>query len=314
MTKYITNSQQRIFKECRRKWWLQFYRNLQPKEETAKVVGPLNLGGRVHDALDVHYKGGDALTAIAEEYGTPALRELAIMQSVEKEFDKEFSLAKTMLEGYLEWVEETGIDDGLELIGTEYELQAPMTVGHAGNEQEVILLAKLDAAFTRVIDGSLVVRDYKTSAAFADLEKSLLMDEQVKFYLLLLALQDPEAKRLVLAEWVGLRKVLRTATAKPPFYERWPVNHNRHTLNNFWTQLYGTIERILEAESRLDAGADPQLVVPPSPSKDCSWRCQFYVACSLFDDGSDVERHLADHFDVRSHLDGRYTTLDGEDA
>lgn len=308
MTRYITNTQQRVFKECRRRWYLQFYRNLKPRQE--QVVSALHLGGRVHKALEAHYSGGDAITSIIEQYSDPALRELAVAQSAEKEFDKEFSLAKTMLEGYVEWAEQTGIDDGLELTGVEHELQHEFIYGA---DEHVTLLAKLDMVLTRIIDGSLVVRDYKTSANFADLERSLLLDEQVKFYLLLLALQDPENRQLVIAEWVGLRKVLRTATAKPPFYDRWQLNHGRKTLNTFWVQLHGTVGRIIEASRQLDDGWSHQTVAPPTPTNQCHWKCQFYVACSLFDDGSDVERHLEDHYEVVFHLDGRYTTLDGDD-
>lgn len=306
MTRYVTNTEQRTFKECRRRWWLQFHRYLKPKTEDRPLVSPLGLGFRVHDALETHYTGGDALASIASQYESEELVLLAQQQGVEKEFQKEFSLAKTMLEGYLEWAAETGIDDGLKLVGVEHELQAEAFDG-------VTLLAKLDAMFTRLIDGSLVVRDYKTSGDFATLRRSLLLDEQVKFYLLIMALQDPTIERLVVAEWVGLRKVLRTATARPPFYERFQVNHNRDTLRSFWKQLVGTINRIVETEEELRAGADHHGVVPPNPTRDCHWKCPYYVACSLFDDGSDVERHLADHYEVGSQLDGRYATIDEGD-
>jgi hypothetical protein len=39
----------------------------------------------------------------------------------------------------------------------------------------------------------------------------------------------------------------------------------------------------------LDAGADHHDVVPPNPTKDCTWDCDFVSICTMFDDGSRVE-------------------------
>jgi hypothetical protein len=47
---------------------------------------------------------------------------------------------------------------------------------------------------------------------------------------------------------------------------------------------------------QLDAGADPHQVAYPSPSSDCTWKCPFYTACPMFDDGSAVVDYVQDNF------------------
>ena len=49
----ISNSEIQTFKDCRRKWWLSYYRRLKPK--SANMTGALALGSRIHEALDMYY-------------------------------------------------------------------------------------------------------------------------------------------------------------------------------------------------------------------------------------------------------------------
>jgi hypothetical protein len=49
-------------------------------------------------------------------------------------------------------------------------------------------------------------------------------------------------------------------------------------------------------EQRLDAGENHLDVVPPSPSDDCSWKCDFHLVCPMFDNGSRAEDMLTAHY------------------
>ena len=55
----ISNSEIQTFKDCRRKWWLTYYRRLQPKYRDS--TGALALGTRIHAALDDYYANGTPL-------------------------------------------------------------------------------------------------------------------------------------------------------------------------------------------------------------------------------------------------------------
>lgn len=103
-------------------------------------------------------------------------------------------------------------------------------------------------------------------------------------------------------EWVDgglynmLRKVKRTARAKPPFFAREEVRHNVHELRSYWKRVYGMVSDIITTKMVLDTGGDPLVACYPTPRKDCSWDCDFFAVCGMFDDGSDVEPLLADIF------------------
>jgi hypothetical protein len=45
-------------------------------------------------------------------------------------------------------------------------------------------------------------------------------------------------------------------------------------------------------EDALNAGADPQDVAYPSPRDTCSWDCDYFAVCPMFDDGSRAEDML----------------------
>ena len=86
-----------------------------------------------------------------------------------------------------------------------------------------------------------------------------------------------------------LKKVKRTANAKPPFFEQIEVRHNVFTMRSFWQRIHGTIADLMGVKKALDQGADPNYVAYPRPTKDCKWKCQFYNVCPLIDDGSAAE-------------------------
>lgn len=90
-----------------------------------------------------------------------------------------------------------------------------------------------------------------------------------------------------------LRRVKRTAAANPPFYDRVEVRHNMLELTNYLRHLVTTTSEILRARAALDDDADHHDVVPPNPTKNCSWDCDFQPICVMFDDGSRVEDAVA---------------------
>jgi hypothetical protein len=56
----LSNSEIQTFKDCRRRWWLTYYRSLKPRNQD--FTGALALGSRIHAALDDHYAKGVPLS------------------------------------------------------------------------------------------------------------------------------------------------------------------------------------------------------------------------------------------------------------
>jgi hypothetical protein len=287
----ISNSEIQTFKDCRRRWWLTYYRRLKPK--VREFTGALALGSRIHEALDRHYSTGQDLLEAHSELVKEDLKKLTDDYRDTSSLETEAELGHIMLEGYLEWVEQEGIDSELEMISTEEILERPMMDG------KVILQGKIDMRVRRKIDGARMIRDFKTvGGSFADFGAMAHMNEQVKTYMLLDEVQGSEdGNRTDGAIFTMLRKVKRGAYAKPPFYDQISVRHNRFTLRAFLEQLEGTLTDMLRVRDALDEGGSHYGNAYPTPSKDCKWKCQFFAICPLFDDGSAAEAALSDAFE-----------------
>ena len=288
----ISNSEIQTFKDCRRRWWLTYYRRLKPKMKD--YTGALALGSRIHEALDRHYSTGIDLLDAHAELIKEDIKKMTDANRDTSSLETEAELGRVMLEGYLEWVELEGIDAELEMISTEEILERPMMDG------KVILQGKIDMRVRRKIDGARMIRDFKTvGGSFADFGAMAHMNEQVKTYMLLdeAQEQDEDGARTDGAIFTMLRKVKRGAYAKPPFYDQIEVRHNRFTLRAFLEQLEGTFEDMLRVRDALDAGGSHYKNAYPTPTKDCKWKCQFFAICPLFDDGSAAEAALSDSFE-----------------
>lgn len=286
----ISNSEIQVFKDCKRKWMLGSYLGLKLKRHT--VTGPLALGTRIHAALEAYYtEGKDLLKVHAQLLDQDRQELLADLLDV-TELENEGELGRIMLEGYIEWLEETGADSGWEVVSAERVVSAPLLGG------EVELRGKLDMRVRRLADDVLLFVDHKTTANFADLTRTAYMDEQFLTYHMLETLSPAEdGSRCDGGVYNMLKKVKRSGSARPPFYDRLEVRHNKQMLHSFWARIHGEIQDMLKLRKQLEGGADHRMVAYPRPSRDCSWKCPFFSVCPLIDDGSAAEQMLDDLYE-----------------
>ena len=287
----ISNSEIQTFKDCRRRWWFTYYRRLQPKNKN--FTGALALGSRIHEALDQYYSTGTPLlTAHNNLVETEKAELLADFRDV-SELEKEAELGHIMLDGYLQWVEENGIDAELEMISTEEMISMPMFNG------EVELQGKLDMRVRRRGDGVRMFRDFKTvGGSLSDFANLAPMNEQILTYMLLEQHQNKGAERSEGGIFTLLKKVRRSAAARPPFYDQIEVRHNVFTLRSFWDRIHGTVADMMRVRTALDEGESPAYHAYPSPSRDCKWKCQFFTVCTLMDDGSAAEQAIEEMYEI----------------
>jgi hypothetical protein len=301
----ITNSNVQTFKRCRRKWWLTWYRGLARREED--MLGIRRTGSRIHQALQAYYvpenetptDPRDALERALTEDWT-LIKQAAdarghdefVVADMEAKFRKTADLERAMIEGYVEWITETGCDAELRVIKSETQVSAPLFdyVRADGEVQPVHALGLLDVRAYRTSDGVRMFIDHKTVGDLKTPSMTLPQNEQMLHYHLLewLSTSDGE-ERCDGALYNMLRRVKRTTSAKPPFYDRLEVRHNQHELESYKRRLVAETRDILRVTEQLDAGVDPQDVAYPRPTKDCTWDCDFFSICSMFDDGSRVE-------------------------
>lgn len=286
----LSNSEIQTFKDCRRKWWLTYYRRLKPKQ--VKFTGPLALGSRVHEALDQYYSTEIPLLEAYSNLIEADREALALDGRDPSELDSEGDLGRIMLEGYLQWVDEEGIDSELEMISTEEVLNMPMFNG------EVELQGKIDMRVRRKADGVRMFRDFKTvGGSFDQFYSTAHMNEQILTYMLLEQHKNGGTdERSEGGIFTLLKKVKRTANAKPPFYDQFEVRHNIFSMRSFWQRLHGTVADLMRVKTALDNGTAHQEVAYPTPSRDCTWKCPFFSVCPLIDDGSAAENAISEMF------------------
>jgi RecB family exonuclease len=291
----LSNSEIQTFIDCKRRWYLTFYRGLGPKATERPIVGALAFGSRVHECLERMYVTGEDPLEVYEELHSKAVYDLLYREAehgfidpdTRKKLQDERELGHAMLEGYVAWTQESGLDEGLRVAGAE------VVVVVASGVEGVRLRGKLDQRVYRDVDGARLFRDFKTAADLKSGPQLLPLDEQMKYYMMLERLdalaktgdEPPEPTQGGL--YTMLKKVKRTGRANPPFYDQVEVHHNKRELESMWLRTHRRIQEILEVRGALDTGGDHRFWVYPRPSRDCSWKCPFLSVCPLMDDSSE---------------------------
>jgi hypothetical protein len=257
------------------------------------MTGALALGSRIHEALDMYYSKNIPLLDAHAQLVDNDKKILVEAYRDTYDLESEAELGRIMLEGYLQWVEENGIDAELEMISTEEIISMPLL------DNSVVLQGKIDMRVRRKADGVRMFRDFKTvGGSFTDFSSMAHMNEQILTYMMLETAQNKEGERSEGGIFTMLKKVKRSANARPPFYEQLEVRHNVFALRSFWQRIHGTLSDMLNTRKALDEGGDHRFVAYPRPSRDCKWKCQFFTICPMFDDGSAAEAAIEDAFEV----------------
>ena len=102
----------------------------------AQYLGPLAIGGRVHKALEHYYKKADdplITHALLLDQARIDLEEDGF--SLDK-LDSEGELGRIMLEGYLDWVADEGLDADISILGVEEILKVDVLPGRDAADRQ----------------------------------------------------------------------------------------------------------------------------------------------------------------------------------
>jgi PD-(D/E)XK nuclease superfamily len=300
----FSHSEMAVYKDCRRKWMMQYYWKLRRRREPKSKAR--DTGILVHAALHQFYTNGGLDGARSKEvmYGfldTARDEDLLKVDETDRPIVVDTHVtAKIILDGYIEWLHETGADVGYRFDHSEVELRAPGPI--EGTE----LMGIIDLGGREQMSGDLFVMDTKVTNSISDMVKSLHMIEQGPMYALLAKLNDPDEHRGFRVVWNMLKRNKQTPRARPPFYQRYELAINDDQLRQFYAQLEGQIADILRTEERLNAGEPHIQVAYPTPSGDCSWKCPYFTVCGAM---NDMKRNDVD-FLIQSY----FTTPEQRDA
>lgn len=317
----VSQSRLKDFQRCKRRYWLRHVRRLAPRLHGP--VGPLQSGTRVHEALEAFYRPEsitdprqaleDAIAGAAREYHSQCVKlNVEPDPIVIDKFRKDTDLERAMVEGYFEWLADTGADAYLKVIAAEEQISISSDQLGADFGRAVAIVGKLDARAVDEVTGFTQFVDHKTVQNFAQMLPTLQSDPQMLHYHLLLSILHPD-EHVDGALYNMLRKVKRGKTAKPPFYQRETIVHNAAEIESYRLRLIGLITNVIEFEDRISQLGEigVKMFAQPNPTRDCAWDCDFFSICGQFDDASRVEAAIADLFEERDPMQ-RYspTVLD----
>jgi hypothetical protein len=148
------------FKECRWRWEWQspLHHNLEPDKPVVHFL----LGRAVHYALEQYYEGNDALIAY-EEYMEKDLDLITHLDTMPDEDKSKIitnvQLGRGMIAHYLTWA--PARDSIWEVLSTEMTFDVPRT----DRNLEYQLSGRFDGVWRKKSDGSLWIKEFKTSAS-----------------------------------------------------------------------------------------------------------------------------------------------------
>lgn len=297
----VSHSEMETFKDCKRRWMLQYHMKLRRKSEPRSVAR--DTGVLVHEALHEFYMLGGMNGEVSQERTLEFLSlakdtDMNNVREDQRKATEEIHIYSSLIvKGYFDWLEETGADlqydftDGNGKVLSEVKVTAP------GPVEGTQILGILDLGGTHRQSGDLVVMDTKVVGSIPDMVKTLGLNEQGPMYALLSKVNEPDLDRGFRVVWNMLVRNKRTARANPPFYQRYELSINPDQLKQFYTQLHGTISDILRTEERLNNGEHHAAVAYPHPTKDCTWKCPYMALCSQMNDPrSDPEWTINQYF------------------
>lgn len=287
--RYWRMSAVKEFKLCRRAFWLKYGIHgfgLEEPETDGPRSGQRDTGTLAHLGAAELYRGGDWRFMLDEIRKTHES-----LDGPNPEWTKVFELAVLMVEGFELWLIETGADAGTNVLAIEERLTA-----YAGryNGDDVYITGQPDLIVEDTMTGETVIDDWKTVSTL-ERPATLDIDDQKLTYGWLAEANGYE--RVARFRHTQLKKSKRTARATPPFYARHEVTYSQDQRDIHKVHLSGTIRDMVEAVQK--AEADPYAhhsVLYPTPTRDCSWRCDFLVPCTMMDQGDDAEGFLNVNF------------------
>ena len=288
-TRFIRNSETSTWRECRLKWYLTFILGFQSN----RVNPHFWLGTLVHLALSEWYLGNVPNPAhffweIANETLSQMRTEKITAEGVDLDLDNLADLDKfllvgvAMLEGYEDWDKE---NRDFDVIDSELSYYIDL---EDANGTPFTFVGRFDI-LTENSEG-IRVRDFKTAADFRAMT-TIHTDMQFRRYPWMVRAAHPKWKDQVVGSmWLGLRKIVPSGRSKPPYFNRVLIDLTEGEFEQVEREVKAEAADMIGVEQDLALGStDPRDFIYPSPSVDCSWRCDFFKngLCSLWRAGTD---------------------------
>ena len=291
----VRNSETSTWRECRLKWYLSYVMGFD-----GHGVNPAFwLGNLVHFALSEWYLGRSTDPAhLFWDLAEASLKEL-----------QEGTIALEGGEGYIENIEEltkwqrvgTAMVEGYQIWDAEHrdfdvidsELSYFIDL-ETLNGRPFTFVGRLDLLAEN--SEGIRVHDFKTAADFRA-ARWTDQDSQFRRYPWMVRQAHPDwAEDVVGSMWIGLRKIEPSKRSKPPYFSRVAIDLTAAEYEQVGVELVAEVTEMLKVERYLtkhEGSAERQArvreVIYPTPTVDCTWRCEFFRngLCQVYRSGRD---------------------------
>jgi hypothetical protein len=281
------------FKECPRRSWLGTMRNFERLEEHPNKS---HIGTAYHAGIAAWYATRNPDIAVGAVNAQMAIWESdgIVIEDDRLEWDKTIEQARIMVEGYIEWVQESGEDHGLTFMLIERRVKKYL--GEFSGIK-VYISGQVDISLVT----ELGIKKLVDNKSKGDLKVNRLLgiDDQLFTYDWLLDYEYAYGVHNM------AKRSKRTARATPPFFARTEIKFTDAKRAAFMAQLNGTVQRLVDTYLALEV--EPRLhfnLAPPTPTKDCDWKCPFIDVCPMYNEGDDAEGYLNVNFKQKADVDG----------
>lgn len=258
----LTNSEIQTFKECRRKWYYNYYLGFAPAEEHVA----LTTGTLWHEMLEEYYNIDEPDPELRLKAAGEVLLAHQIMHNDPK---IKYGMLLNMLRAYHNWIEEEGRDHNLLFSSIEQVGQIELMPG-------VNLRGKIDVIAEDLDLETFLLVDHKSCRDFG-IVSTLPLNQQMRTYALICR-EDPTIPTVTHAFYNMARKVDPDhARAQPPFFMRERIYLTDDLIDNHRAELCITAKEIRNTREALDETPEP--VIPMTVSPACSW-CSYSSPCS----------------------------------
>lgn len=272
----MSSSEEMTFKTCRLAHYFSYVLEYAPIITNQK----LSTGSGVHECLEAVYTGGDWEQALTLWEGNRWLELIKgygadkVPAEAKVEYINARGLIATMVEGYIEWAEAEGLDEGYEVV--EVEQKHYIDIGAA-----TVLPMKFDLLLKNTETGKYLLVDFKTAASFSkDPYTPFQLAEQTLNYAMgVLALYGsiPDV------QYRQLRKIKPSGRSKPPYYR---------VIDLVVTEAE-VLARVEEYKLIAEERTDPNLRVYSNPSACCGgWKNDWQGPCLLVHQGYTPEEAM----------------------
>jgi len=265
MNRTFTYSEFSTYKRCPMKHHFAYEELLETKGRKPALW----VGTGVHEGLAAHYSGKDGVKAAATWVLDEKLRIKSenpdLWEEDAEKLNKDGDLVVAMVQGWIDHVQEKGLDHGIKVLEVEKEFCIPILTPR-GNKSRAQFAGKIDGLVKW--NGNYWLTEHKTAKAVGDsYVQQLKLDEQIGCYSY--AIQRELDIKIAGCIYNILRKQMPGPRVKAPLFYREFVYRNEQELAEIGERLYWSYREITRP------GRYPLL----NPSQMACRGCPFWSLC-----------------------------------